>query len=97
MEKKLFQPSKLLTASITVIAVLAILFFGYQVIQENGRKPTDNPYEYSVKPYDQIDKNLFSHTEDPAIPIELPEIRSLALMASPIARLLPPRLPHAAP
>lgn len=73
---------RLLTGTVITVAVLGILFFGYQSIRDNARRPTVNPYEYSVKPFDRVIESQISHSETASLPVDLPEVYGLALDAS---------------
>ena len=70
---------RLLTGTIIFVSILGILFFGYLAVKDNTRKPTDNPFEYSVKPFDRVDNSLISHSETATLPIDLPQVYGLAL------------------
>jgi len=67
------------TIVVIVISVAGILFFGYNAIRENASQTPNNPFEYDIERYKEIDASLIHYSEAGQIPLELPVVSGLEI------------------
>jgi len=72
---------RLFTVAIVIVSVTGILYFGLRAVLENSKKDTENPFEYNIEHYKEIDTNLSDYTEVKQMPIDLHRIHGLAIDA----------------
>ncbi len=70
---------RLLTGMIIGVSVLGIGYFGWRAISENANTARENPFEYTVEDFREIDPALLRYTEVRTIPLDMETVHGLAV------------------
>ncbi|MCP5102432.1 MAG: hypothetical protein GY950_03585, partial [bacterium] len=70
---------RLLTVIIIILSVAGILYFGIRAISENSKKDGENPFEYNIKNFKKIEKDLIHYSEVQRINPGLQRLRAIAV------------------
>ena len=75
------KTDKILTASIIIVAVAGVLYFGLSAIKDDGRRNQDNPFEYKLDLFEQSGHETVAYQEMLTVGLDLVRPFALALDA----------------
>ncbi len=79
MKKSKGKNDRLLLWAIICISVFGNIYFGYRAISENNASNSENPYEYSVEDFKEVDAGLLQYTEINQIPLCFQQVSGIAV------------------
>lgn len=71
--------NRLLLWFIIGISVIGNIYFGYRAISDNTRSNQENPFEYSLESFKQIDAELLQYSETNQIPLCFQQVSGIAV------------------
>lgn len=73
------KTDRLFSRLIIGVSVIGIVYFGYRAISENSKVIQENPFEYNIESFKQIDAELLHYSEINQIPLRFQQVSGIAV------------------